>query len=195
MGRPSPLSLLQDHVGDCRVRVHGVTQGSGFFAAPGRVVTCAHVAGSRPGSQVPLYWQGVRYEATVLAASPAPPGRGLWPYPDLAVLEVADPPPGHPCVWLDDMLPPVGTALTAVGFSDVYEPGAPSERSAALVRGGTQQLQAGKMLELVDGEVNKGLSGGPALSHESGGVSAVVKATRLQNSALGGLATPVSALR
>jgi hypothetical protein len=195
MGQPSPLSLLQDHVGDCRVRVHGATQGSGFFAAPGRVVTCAHVAGSRPGSRVPVHWQGVRYEATVLTASPAPAGHGLWPYPDLAVLEVADPPPDHPCVWLDDMLPPVGTGLTAFGFSDVYEPGTPSERSAAFNRGGTQQLQTGKMVELVGGEVNKGLSGGPVLSHESGGVCAIVKATRLQNSTLGGLGTPVSALR
>lgn len=195
MGRPLPLSLLQEHLGSCRVHVHGVTQGAGFFVAPGRIVSCAHVAGAEPGSQVQVRWSGSPYTATVLAASPAPAGRGLWPYPDLAVLELAEPPVGHPCVWLDDMPPPVGTALTAVGFSDIYQPGAPAERAAVLTRGGTQYLQTGRMLELVGGEVNKGLSGGPVLSHGSGGVCAVVKATRQQDSALGGLGTPVSALR
>ncbi|MER8073269.1 trypsin-like peptidase domain-containing protein [Streptomyces sp. NPDC094034] len=195
MGRPSPLSLLQDHLGTCRVRVHGVTQGAGFFVAPGYVVTCAHVAGARPGTRLPVFWSDTEYEGTVLTASAPARGRELWPYPDLAVLRLPDAPSKHPCVWLDTMLPSVGTRLTAYGFSDIFEPGRASERAAALTRGGNTGPRAGSMLELVDGEVNKGLSGGPVLSHESGGVCAIVKATRLQNTSMGGVATPVSALR
>ncbi|MGW2768770.1 VMAP-C domain-containing protein [Streptomyces sp. NPDC001275] len=195
MRRPSPLSLLQEHLGSCRVRVQGVTQGTGFFVAPGHVVTCAHVAGAQPGTRLPVFWEDTEFEGIVLTASAPPKGRELWPYPDLAVVRLLDAPSGHPCVWLDTVPPSRDAGLTAIGFSDVYEPGSAAERSAALVRGGTTKLQVGEMLELVGGEVNKGLSGGPVLNHESGGVCAIVKATRLRNTSMGGLGTPVSALR
>lgn len=196
MRRPSPLSLLQEHLGSCRVRVQGVTQGTGFFVAPGYVVTCAHVAGAGLATRVPVFWEDTEFEGTVLTASPpAKNSRELWPYPDLAVLQLTDAPSDHPCVWLDTVPPSRDADLTAIGFSDIYEPGTTSERSAALRRGGTTKLQGGSMLELVGGEVNKGLSGGPVLNHESGGVCAIVKATRLRNTFMGGLGTPVSALR
>ncbi|OKK13417.1 hypothetical protein AMK33_00795 [Streptomyces sp. CB02400] len=93
------------------------------------------------------------------------------------------------------MSPSRDAPLTAIGFSDIYEPGKASERSAALNRGGTTKVQGGSMLELVGGEVNKGLSGGPVLNHDSGGVCAIVKATRLRNTFMGGVGIPVSALR
>ncbi|MFJ8648419.1 trypsin-like peptidase domain-containing protein [Streptomyces sp. NPDC093546] len=197
MHRPPPLALLQELLESCRVRVDGVTRGAGFFVAPGFVVSCAHVAGARPGARVPVEWQGARYEGVVRTASAPPPrpGRGLWPYPDLAVLELRDAPPGHPCVWLQGLLPAAGTPLTAAGFSDTYEPGVPAARTAELRRGGSIFLHGGRMMELAGAEVNEGLSGGPVLSHASGGVCGVVKATRLKGSDMGGLATPVSALR
>ncbi|MFJ8586771.1 trypsin-like peptidase domain-containing protein [Streptomyces sp. NPDC093595] len=197
MHRPTPMSLLQELLESCRVRVEGVTRGAGFFVAPGHVVSCAHVTGARPGTRVPVEWRGVRYEGVVRAASapPARPGRGLWPYPDLAVVEVPDAPAGHPCAWLHGLLPPAGTPLTAAGFSDTYEPGVPAPRTAELRRGGSTFLHGGRMMELAGAEVNEGLSGGPVLSHASGGVCGVVKATRLKGTDMGGLATPVSALR
>ncbi|MFE7595572.1 trypsin-like peptidase domain-containing protein [Streptomyces sp. NPDC057494] len=195
MRRPTPLSRLQEHLGSCRVRVQGVTQGAGFFVAPSYVVTCAHVAGSQPGDRVPVFWMDTEFEGIVLTASAPPRGRELWPYPDLAVVRLLDAPSGHPCVWLDTMTPSRDAGLTAAGFSDIYERGSASERSAALLSGGSTKPAGGKMLELVGGEVNKGLSGGPVLNHESGGVCAIVKATRLQNTSMGGLGTPTSALR
>lgn len=195
MRRFPPLSLLQEHLGTCRVRLHGVTQGAGFFVAPGYVVTCAHVAGAQPGTVLPVFWNDTEFEGTVLAASAPAKGRELWPYPDLAVVQLLDAPADHPCVWLDTVPPPRDARLTAIGYSDIYEPGRAAERSAALIRGGTTELHGGPMFELVGGEVNKGLSGGPVLSHESGGVCAIVKATRQQNTPMGGLGTPVSALR
>ncbi|MFI1422601.1 trypsin-like peptidase domain-containing protein [Streptomyces sp. NPDC020731] len=177
------------------MRVHGASQGAGFFVAPGYVVTCAHVAGVRTGTRLPVFWNDTEFEGFVLTASAPPKGRDLWPYPDLAVVRLPDAPTNHPCVWLDTMPPSRDAPLTAIGFSDIYESGKASERSAALTRGGTTKLQGGSMLELVGGEVNKGLSGGPVLNHESGGVCAIVKATRLRNTSMGGLGTPVSALR
>ncbi|HEY9374132.1 serine protease, partial [Streptomyces sp.] len=197
MSRQHPLSRLQAHLEACRVLVTGVTRGTGFFVAPGYVVTCAHVAGAEPGARVPVLWCGTEYEGVLRAASAPARGDGLWPYPDLAIVELPEPPARHPCVWLDaDTLPPAsGAALTAVGFSNVYERHAPAERTTLLTAGGRQSFQGGPMVELTGGEVNHGLSGGPVLSHRSGGVCAVVKATRKRDTDMGGLGTPVGALR
>ncbi|MGW4163158.1 VMAP-C domain-containing protein [Streptomyces sp. NPDC004788] len=175
-----------------------MTRGTGFFVAPGTVVTCAHVAGAEPGAVVPVTWDGATYDGEIRAASPAPPGgrgRGLWPYPDLAIVRLRRPPAGHPCVWLAPLPVGSGTELTAAGYSDVYETGVAAERITPLRAGGRQQLQGGPMIELRDGEINHGLSGGPVLDHRSGGVCAIVKATRRKDSDMGGLGTPVSALR
>lgn len=193
MGRSDYVELLRGLLGRCRVAVGGASRGAGFFVAPGYVVTCAHVAGTGP---VAIRWQGAEYEGVVRAASPAPRGgKGLWPYPDLAVVEVPGGPRGHPCAWLEEMTPRRDAPLTAAGFSGIYEQQAAAERFAAFVRGGTSFFQDGPMVELVKGEVNSGLSGGPVLNDLSGGVCAVVKASRQTGTALGGLATPVSALR
>ncbi|MFK0193108.1 trypsin-like peptidase domain-containing protein [Kitasatospora sp. NPDC090308] len=188
-----PLTALQALLERCRVRVDGRTEGSGFFVAPGFVLSCAHVAGGAAGGRVRVEYEGAAHPATVLAAAPdaaAAAGRPLYPFPDLALLELADPPPGHPCVWLDPEAPPSGTRVTATGFTRDLGP-----RTAVLAAGGRTGQPGRAMLELVAGEVNPGLSGGPVLSHRSGGVTAVVKATRQEDSAMGGYGVPVSALR
>ncbi|MFF4344497.1 trypsin-like peptidase domain-containing protein [Kitasatospora sp. NPDC001540] len=190
-----PLTALQALLERCRVRVSGRTDGSGFFVAPGYVLSCAHVAGGTAGARVRVEHGEVAYGATVLAAAPdeslvdrSP--CALYPYPDLALLEVEDPPVGHPCVWLDPESPSSGTKLTAAGFTLELGP-----RTALLDTGGWTGPFGRALLELVAGEVNRGLSGGPVLSHRSGGVAAVVKATRQEDSAMGGYGVPVSALR
>ncbi|MFI9175463.1 VMAP-C domain-containing protein [Streptomyces lincolnensis] len=197
MRRPGPLTSLQLLLEDCRVLVDGLTQGSGFFVAPGFVLTCAHVAGERVGDQVRLHWRGVDHEAVVLSASEANTGGNwsMWPYPDLAVLELPDPPADHPCVLLDEQSPWDGTLVTVAGFTNLLDDDVAAARSPVLTVGGRTFHHGHPLVELVAGEINLGLSGGPVLSHESGGVCAVVKATRQEHSAMGGFATPVDALR
>ncbi|MGW4812309.1 VMAP-C domain-containing protein [Kitasatospora cineracea] len=188
-----PLTALQALLERCRVRVDGRTDGSGFFVAPGFVLSCAHVAGGTAGASARVGYEGGVYSATVLAAAPdaaSAAGQPLYPFPDLALLELDAPPPGHPCVWLDPEAPPSGTRVTATGFTRDLGP-----RTAVLEAGGRTGPPGRAMLELVVGEVNPGLSGGPVLSHRSGGVAAVVKATRQEDSAMGGYGVPVSALR
>ncbi|MDR3036416.1 MAG: serine protease, partial [Kitasatospora sp.] len=188
-----PLTALQALLERCRVRVEGRTDGSGFFVAPGFVLSCAHVAGGTAGAPAQVGYEGGVYSATVLAAAPdaaSAAGQPLYPFPDLALLELDTPPPGHPCVWLDPEAPPSGTRVTATGFTRDLGP-----RTAVLEAGGRTGPPGRAMLELVVGEVNPGLSGGPVLSHRSGGVAAVVKATRQEDSAMGGYGVPVSALR
>ena len=74
----------------------------GFFAAPGWVVTCAHVV--QDAAQVRVVPAGTPEGDRLweVVARSGPPGRagGLWPYPDLAVLHQEDA-VGHPCVLLE----------------------------------------------------------------------------------------------
>jgi hypothetical protein len=51
------------------------------------------------------------------------------------------------------------------------------------------------MLRLIDREVDKGMSGGPVLNRTTGGVAGLVKASRMLDSPMGGLATPIRGLR
>ncbi|MFK0120048.1 trypsin-like peptidase domain-containing protein [Streptomyces sp. NPDC090994] len=172
----------------------GRRPGSGFFAAPGYVVTCAHVAGSEAGAAVKVHWGTTELAGKVVAASPPPARGGLWPYPDLAIVRLTDPPAGHPCAWLADRYPLGGSPLTAVGYSDTYRTVAEPLTSAFAYQG-DQTLDGGRMLRLKQDEVTGGMSGGPVLDLDAGGVCAVVKATRFPDTDMGGLATPVGALR
>lgn len=196
MPRPALVAALQQLLEQCRVLVDGLRQGSGFFVAPGFVLSCAHVAGER-GDRLRIRWRDREHEAVVRAASEAPGGVGgvMWPYPDLAVLEVIDPPADHPCVLLDGQRPWDGTTVTVAGFTSLLEHHAAAPRRARLTVVGDSFYQQGPLLELGGHEINPGLSGGAVLSHVSGGVCAVVKATRQEDTAMGGYATPVEALR
>lgn len=187
---PTPLSRSAQR---CLVQVRGRTAGSGFLAAPGYVVTCAHVAGVT-GSSVELLWNGSSLRGTVLAASPAPDDEGLWPYPDLAIVELQDPPEAHPCAWWHDRIPLGGQQLTALGYSDKYGR-EPEVVTSTFTYQGDHHFKGGLMLRLKQDEVTPGMSGGPVLDLSAGGVCAVVKATRMENTDMGGLATPVGAMR
>lgn len=193
----NPVAALQDLLEDCRVLVDGATEGTGFFVAPGFVVSCAHVAGTEAGLNARVRWGDQDYDATVVAASADAPDRSgaLYAFPDLAVVQLLDPPAGHPCVWLDMTGPLQGTELTAVGFTDTLQACAAAPRRVRLTAGGRTAQPGGQLLELVDGEINPGLSGGPVLDHTGAGVCAVVKATRLEDTTMGGFAVPVDALR
>src|SRR5262245_19992192 len=82
-------------------RLDGGVCGSGFFVAPGWVLTAAHVVGEADRVLVvPDQLVSDRpVAATVAARSGAPDGTALWPYPDLALLRLAAA-LDHPCVWL-----------------------------------------------------------------------------------------------
>jgi hypothetical protein len=196
MQRDIVLGHLQQLLESCRVRVDGATRGAGFFVAPGWIVTCAHVSGDTIGAQVQIVWGDVPLAGVVRAASAAPVyARESWPFPDLALVAVPGAPDGHPCALLDGTVPPQGTTLTAVGFSDIYEPGILHARTTGFTVGGRTGIRGGSALELIGNEINHGLSGGAVLSPYTGAVCAVVKATRLPQSPLGGVGILVDALR
>ncbi len=95
---------------------------------------------------------------------------------------------------LDPQPPWDETSVTAAGYTSVLDD-APAPRKVVLKVKGDTGYQSGGLLELHGAEVNRGLSGGPVLSHVSGGVCALVKATRAEGTDLGGYGVPLSTLR
>ncbi|MEV6299131.1 trypsin-like peptidase domain-containing protein [Actinoplanes sp. NPDC051861] len=167
----------------------GGVLGTGFFFAPGRALTCAHVVGGRDTVRVVPH-RGASLEAEVEFSS-APPGpeRDLWPFPDVAVLRLRDP-IEHAWVRLHDRPeedPASDVDLHAWGYP---RRGRESPGSPASFR--FEGVDGDGFLRLKGGQVAPGLSGAPLLCPRRRAVVGVVKATRDPHSDLGGLATPVA---
>ncbi|MEU4424188.1 trypsin-like peptidase domain-containing protein [Actinoplanes sp. NPDC024001] len=166
--------------------------GSGFFAAPGLVVTCAHVVGGR--QTVLVRHDGSEWEGEVLYSSaPARDGE-LWPYPDLAVVEVSAATDVRTCAYLDQRTPSLRSSLHIAGLSSVYQPGL-DHTSATLTFDGFHGRGVRQMLILGGREIPPGMSGGPVLNLKTGGVCGFAKANRRRGADMGGLGVPIWALR
>ena len=110
---------LDELLKQCTVRlaVPDTSLGTGFFVAPGLVLTCAHVVKTarEKSLQVEAYlWDGtpigfasiqVFLLQKIVVASPVKPMEYL--YPDIALLQVGH--KEHPCVYLDTQVRPGDT--------------------------------------------------------------------------------------
>jgi hypothetical protein len=192
------LDVLGDFV--VRVEGEGTRGGSGFFAGRGLVVTCAHVVAPTPGggsvraaARAGVSWRGRHAEGTVTALPAEHHGTGLWAYPDLAVIALDEPVPDHPWVPMTTQTPRIGRRLCAAGYSAVY--GSVPRLGASTVEHEAPLATAGgEVLQLKNGELAAGKSGGPLIDLERGEVCGIVTTTRRENLDMGGLAVPVSAL-
>src|SRR4029453_15307503 len=88
----------------------GDTFGTGFFVAPGEVLTCAHVL--HGAGEITVAWEDGSSAATLKTALPAidvgDPAAAFYPFPDVALLQLANPPEGHHCVRLATAEPVAG---------------------------------------------------------------------------------------
>jgi Trypsin-like peptidase domain len=181
-------ATLEELLISCTVRitcVHdgGVVSGTGFFVAPGTILTCAHVVaiphpdGSRhveTGSTIAANWQGRILPAIVAQAFP-----NAWstpaPYPDIALLTVNE--LDHPCVLLaSDQA--VDDQLYAYGYSVDYPDG---ESITPKIEGPAQSGGTGedhRLIKFKDGQFRRGLSGSPLLNRRTGAVCGMAKRTR-----------------
>ncbi|MER5700697.1 trypsin-like peptidase domain-containing protein [Micromonospora sp. NPDC002296] len=182
-----------EHLRGCLVKVVAAAAGqpgSGFFVAPGTVLTSAHVVGAT-GVAVTVWWRGAAYPGVVSAAS-ARSGDGgrIWPYPDLAVIEVSGI-AAHPCAWLSTRPSALGKRCVVAGYSaklgPVLEPAVRLLEST-----GSNDYLSRRLVTLGKEEIAPGMSGGPVLDPVTGGVWGVVKATRGQG---GGFVVPIGGLR
>ncbi|MEU4727076.1 trypsin-like peptidase domain-containing protein [Streptomyces sp. NPDC023588] len=216
-GSARAFELLEPLVLAATVRVHappggygtagaGPTWGSGFFIAPGWVLTCAHVVGEGGGATVRIAGREVgisfssgRRTGTVAGRvecvvperlEERRPRRGaLWDLPDLALVRVLAP-VSHSCVWLTDRSRP--------RFDEVAYFGCTEELGIPEITGRTTRLRGtagnGAAIRLGDDdEIDPGMSGGPVVDLARGEVVGVVKARR--HAGGGGLAVSVVQLR
>jgi hypothetical protein len=188
---------LEDLLRACTVRITGgPTSGAGFFVAPGKVLTCAHVIGD--SAAVKVYWERdgqrprearVYGPAAVLAdgGRPIPALEGA--YPDIAVLEVGGV-RGHPCVRIDPELPSDGDNFQVFGYP--REGGAVRLTPARLTYRGIHGIAPARYLDLAADTIKPGMSGAPVLNLRTGGVCGVVVASKNLNHSDGALAVPWS---
>ncbi|MEU6758621.1 trypsin-like peptidase domain-containing protein [Streptomyces sp. NPDC046685] len=216
-GSARAFELLEPLVLAATVRVHappggygtagaGPTWGSGFFIAPGWVLTCAHVVGEGGGATVRIAGREVgisfssgRRTGTVAGRVECvmperleerrPRQGALWDLPDLALVRVLAP-VSHSCVWLTDRSRP--------RFDEVAYFGCTEELGIPEITGRTTRLRGtagnGAAIRLGDDdEIDPGMSGGPVVDLARGEVVGVLKARR--HAGGGGLAVSVVQLR
>jgi hypothetical protein len=168
--------------------------GTGFFAAPGCVLTCAHVIRDAETMSVTpelglAVAVGTSWLGRVVARSAAG-GPGLWPFPDLAVLRLNGA-AAHPVVRLSGEDPAGDVDCHTWGFlvrdrEDAVHGSPVSFRFEGVEGDGYFKLKAGQAMP--------GLSGAPLICPVRRAVVGVITGTRDKTSDLGGFASPIAAL-
>ena len=174
------MAELEDLLQHCTVKLSIPSQlgwGTGFFVAPGLILTCAHVVQRSPG-QVQVCWQNQTLDAVV--------ERSIPDSYDLALLRLTPTVEGHsPCVWLDEEVRS-RDPLYLFGYPD--EGDRQGEPRTFNCDGTTGSAIASILFNL--GQVRPGMSGSPLLNQRTGKVCGMVKFTRDRSSDLGGGAIP-----
>jgi Trypsin-like peptidase domain len=187
-------SRFDEELSRCTVRVLAVNSkgssfGTGFFVAPGQIMTCAHVVGSEAATDIRIEWRGNEYKVKVRQLVPNPvPTNDV--YPDLAILKVAI--KDHPVVVLDEAVR-ITDVLYTFGYSDFQPHGV---GTTAAMDGDARYGESGdhRLLKFKNGQFRPGLSGSPLLNTRTERVCGILKTSRDENSDLGGEGITVSTL-
>lgn len=165
-----------------RIDVHGSPKGSGFFVAPGHVVTCAHVLASvdlsAADAVTAIDVSGPDERHYPVAAVP-----NVWKTDDLAVLRVT-PADSHRCVLLFPGLNQFDR-LSTFAYPEPHREGVPR---TPVAEGGTGD---DRLLSLTQAQIQPGMSGAPLVNLRTGGVCGVVSVTKDELNDLGGYAIPI----
>jgi hypothetical protein len=181
------MSQLEELLQQCTVKLTipgRMGWGTGFFVAPGWILTCAHVVQEAKGQPIQVRWQSQENwaQAVVQRSSPTPH--------DLALLLVTLPSDTNPpCVYLDEEIRS-RDPLYLFGYPDQDFPnGCPVTFSCEGLTGDDPLL-----IKFALGQVRPGMSGSPLLNQRTGKVCGIVKFTRDRTIDLGGGATPTSVI-
>ena len=192
------LLSLREQLKRCTVQllVPGKSLGTGFFVAPGFILTCAHVVQTARENNLSIevcLWDGQsigqgsidKYVLEKIPIKDTLPGQKFqYLYPDLALLQVKL--TDHPCVYLDTQVSS-GNQLHMYGYPDNF----PGGDEAEFVYEGESRIDNQRfLLKFREGEARPGFSGAPLLNLNTGGVCGVVQTTR--GSDIGGRAIPTS---
>ena len=190
---------LEDLLRACTVQVTGGPMpGTGFFVAPGKIVTCVHVAGD--SHTLKVIWNRddqdpamalVSDRVAVLEGGGRPIPALVRDYPDIAVLEVAGL-DDHPCVSVDPEWPAPEDTFQVFGYP--REGGSVLLTPAMLSYRGTKGTRPGVFLDLGSDRIKGGMSGAAVLNLRTGGVCGVIVASKDTACPDGALAVPWSAV-
>ncbi len=178
------MSQLEDLLQACTVRITLPGQsgwGTGFFVATGLILTCAHVVRKAADGQVTVSYPGWQQPLSAIVKAQADDGKML----DLALVELSEPLPDHPCVLLCQESVEIGQALYSYGYLESYTHAAPVRPVNEGLTGDTPSL-----LKLQGAQIEKGISGAALLNLKTGKVCGMVKETRAAGFDLGGGAIP-----
>ena len=153
--------------------------GTGFFVAPGLILTCHHVVKDLKNGTVHVCWQNQEDFTEAIVE------RSL-PELDLALLRFSPSVVDLPCVYLDESFQ-ADDSLYTYGYPDDFPQG-------ASVTGKCEGIATDKqpLIKFKAGQVRPGLSGSPLLNQRTGKVCGIVKFTRDRTIDLGGGAVPTS---
>lgn len=190
---------LENLLRACTVRLIGRRgSGTGFFVAPGMVITCAHVAEDIGGLTVRWERDGQPAAEAVVSAGTVLAGRGRpmprldHDYPDVALLKVTGL-PAHPCVGIDGAgWPADGDVFWAFGYPT--EGGAVQLTPARLAYRGTKGVRPTAYIDLASDTVKPGMSGSALLNLRTGAVVGIIVASKNPSQPDGALAVPLSAI-
>jgi hypothetical protein len=192
------LLALRDQLKRCTVQilVPEKSLGTGFFVAPGLILTCAHVVQRAWENNLPVEvwtWDGQSlglgsidiYALEKIPIKDTLPGHKFqFLYPDLALLQVKL--QNHPCVYLDAQVNS-GNQLYVYGYPDNFPGGDEAEFT---LEGESRIDNLRFLLKFREGEARPGFSGSPLLNLHTGGVCGVIQTTR--GSDIGGRGIPTS---
>ncbi|MEM7773154.1 MAG: trypsin-like peptidase domain-containing protein [Cyanobacteria bacterium P01_A01_bin.37] len=179
-------NALFDLLHRCTVKI-GVPNdwGTGFFVAPGQVMTCAHVVKQHPVESIRLFQHGA--EVGTVTQIHRPESRDI----DVVLLSVSAPAAtnadAQPCVQLGDGDKP-DDALYVYGFPSDFQTGAPT--TGGVYEGETAD-ERGPLSKFRGMQIQPGHSGAALLNRSTGLVCGVVNKTRGAATDLGGVAVPV----
>lgn len=168
--------------------------GTGFFVAPGLVVSCAHVTRSGVGSRIALYYLGKLLDGVIELQEPKEiaDDQAFTSHPDISVIAI-DPAIAHECLRLDPTSPEPQVRLHTRGFTKTLSQD-PTEEPATFTYEGRHAVPGGWFLKLTAGEAVSGMSGGPLLDPVRGVVCGILKTSRQPSTDLGGWGIPISAV-
>ncbi|UIE38422.1 HEAT repeat domain-containing protein [Leptodesmis sichuanensis] len=176
------MTPLEDLLRQCTVKITVLGGwGTGFFVAPGLILTCAHVVRKAADLQVTVVYPTRESPLLATVKAQADDRKTL----DLALVELTEPLLAHPCVLLDEEAVAIGQALYSYGYLESYANAAPVHPVNEGLTGDTPPL-----LKLQGAQVEKGISGAALLNLKTGKVCGMVKETRAAGFDLGGGAIP-----
>jgi len=180
------MNQLEDLLQQCTVKLSLPGQigwGTGFFVAPGLILTCAHVVKALGLlDKVRVRWQ----QQVDFAAAEVDK---IIPELDLALLKFTPTDVDVPCVYLDEGLQS-GQDLHFFGYPDQdFNNGCPVTGSSEGFTGDVPPL-----IKFKQAQVRPGMSGSALLNQHTGKVCGIVKFTRDRSFDLGGGAIPTGVI-